>query len=140
MAANSLPASYTKRAITACGLTVNKRGQRFEALAADWLNDRSVQVIGRNYRCRVGEIDLLALDAGCLAFIEVRARSNPRFSGAAASVDRRKQLRLIRTAQFFLQRNPQWANFPCRFDVIAIEPRQSAEDLAVQWIRSAFTQ
>lgn len=118
---------------------MNNKGQQFEALAANWLSDRSVRVIARNYRCKSGEIDLVALEGNCLLFIEVRCRGNPRFSSAAASVDRRKQLKLIRAAQFFLQRNPRWTNMPCRFDVIALEPRQSGTDIAVRWIRAAFT-
>lgn len=121
-------------------MAMNNRGKYFEALAADWLTARGARIIEHNYQCRAGEIDLVAIDDDCLTFVEVRSRSNPRFSSAAASVDHRKQVRLIRTAQFFLQRHPKWAKMPCRFDVIAIEPRQSRDDFAVRWIRSAFTQ
>jgi putative endonuclease len=118
---------------------MNNKGKHFEALAADWLSDRSIRIIAHNYQCRMGEIDLVALDGNNLVFIEVRCRRNPRFSSAAASVDRRKQLKLIRAAQFFLQQNPQWTKMSCRFDVIALQPRQSGADIAVRWIRAAFT-
>ena len=119
---------------------MNNRGKHFEALATNWLKARGARVIKQNYACRAGEIDLIALEGNCLVFVEVRYRGNPRFSSAAASVDRRKQLKLIRAAQYFVQRNPRWAKKPCRFDVIAFEPRQSGDDIAVRWIRAAFTQ
>lgn len=119
---------------------MNHQGKHFESMAAEWLDARGVRILERNYQCRAGEIDLIAVDGECLVFVEVRSRSNPRFSSAAASVDRRKQLRIIHTAQFFLQRQRKWAKMPCRFDVIAIEPRQSGDDTVVRWIRAAFTQ
>jgi putative endonuclease len=72
-------------------------------------------------------------------FVEVRARRNPRFAGAAASVDWRKQQRILRTAQVFLQQRREWSNMSCRFDVIAFEPRQSEPGTAIRWVRAAFT-
>lgn len=114
-------------------------GDAFEERAALWLQERGLQLLARNFRCRGGEIDIVALDGECLVFLEVRRRSNPRFAGAAASVDRRKQQRILRAAQLFLQRHPQWSDLPCRFDVIAFEPPQSAPDSAPLWIRAAFT-
>jgi putative endonuclease len=96
-------------------------------------------VLARNYRGRAGEIDIIALDGERLVFIEVRARGNRHFVSAAGSVDRRKQLRVIRTALLFLQRHRHLADLPCRFDVIAFEPPQSQGDPGVRWIRGAFT-
>lgn len=114
-------------------------GQAFEQRAARFLGHHGVQLLTRNFRARTGEIDLIGLHLDTLVFFEVRARSNPRFSGAGASVDRRKQRRLLRTAQYFLQRQPAFAALPCRFDVIAFEPPQSGSELEIRWIRSAFT-
>lgn len=119
---------------------MNPLGEKYETLAAHWLIDQGLRIEQRNFSCKAGEIDLIARHDQFLVFIEVRWRRNPRFASAAASVDRRKQQRLLRTAQYFLQRHPKLAKMPCRFDVIAIEPRQSGDDIAVQWIRAAFTQ
>lgn len=119
---------------------MNPLGEHYEALAARWLTDRGLSIQQRNFSCKAGEIDLIARHGQSLVFIEVRWRRNPRFAGAAASVDRRKQQKLLRTAQYFLQHHPNLAKMPCRFDVIAIEPRQSTNDVVVQWIRAAFTQ
>lgn len=115
------------------------RGSDYEKLAARWLQERGLTIVQHNYRCKAGEIDLVARDGRHLVFVEVRARANPRFASAAASVDRRKQTRLLRTARHYLLQHPAAADAPCRFDVIAIEPRQSPADTAVHWIRAAFT-
>lgn len=114
-------------------------GDDYEQLAAHWLQARGLRILQRNFSCKAGEIDLIAQDDTHLVFIEVRARSNSRYACAAASVDRRKQQRLLRTAQRFLQKHPSAARMPCRFDVIAIQPRQSPADADVRWIRAAFT-
>ncbi|MBN7795366.1 YraN family protein [Parahaliea mediterranea] len=111
----------------------------YEELAAQWLRARGWEIVARNVRFRGGELDIVALDGGHLVFVEVRQRSNPRYTGAAASVGRDKQRRLVRAASLFLQRHPRWANRPCRFDVIAFEPPQSAAHPEPRWIRAAFT-
>jgi putative endonuclease len=115
-------------------------GDDYESRAADWLEEQQgLTLLARNFRAKTGEIDIVARDGAYLAFIEVRRRSNTRYCGAAASVDRRKQQRLLRTAQLYLQRRPELANLPCRFDVIAFEPRQSVGEPEIRWIRAAFT-
>ncbi len=118
-------------------MTAN-RGVGYERQAAEWLTTQGLTIIERNFRARTGEIDLIALDGRALVFIEVRYRSNPRFAGAAASVDRRKQRKLLRTAQCYLQRRPRLARRPCRFDVIAFEPAESDARPSPRWLRGAF--
>ncbi|MFT4822355.1 MAG: putative endonuclease [Halioglobus sp.] len=113
-------------------------GDDFEEKAIALLRDNGLEILTRNYTRKAGEIDIIARDGQYLVFVEVRARSHKAFSGAAGSVDYRKQQRLIRTAQLYLQSHPQWSNSPCRFDVIAFEPRQSAQQRPPNWIRSAF--
>jgi putative endonuclease len=114
-------------------------GDAYENQAATLLEERGLRLLARNFRGKTGEIDIIAQDGGQLVFVEVRARSNPLFASAAGSVDVRKQQRVIRTAQLFLQRYPQWASMPCRFDVIAFEPAQSGTRPRVRWLRGAFT-
>ncbi|MBP6700901.1 MAG: YraN family protein [Halioglobus sp.] len=114
-------------------------GEDYETLAARWLAQRGMHLLARNFRCRTGEIDIIARDREHLVFLEVRARSNRAFSSAAGSVDRRKQQRILRTAQLYLQRHPELARLPCRFDVVAFEPRQSGGSLEIRWIPGAFT-
>ncbi len=114
-------------------------GDDYEREAARLLRAHGLRVVTRNFSARTGEIDIIALDKRVLVFVEVRARSNRAFTSAAASVDRRKQRKIINTAQYFLALHPRWRDRPCRFDVIAFEPRQSATELTPNWIRGAFT-
>lgn len=118
---------------------MQSRGQHYERYAANWLAARGLRIVSRNYRCKAGEIDLIAREGDALVFVEVRARSRSRYASAAASVDRRKQQRLLRTARYYLHSHPAAAQLPCRFDVIAIEPRQCPAPPEVRWIRSAFS-
>lgn len=95
-----------------------------------------MRILATNLRCRAGEIDLVAREGGLLLFIEVRERRNPSFGGAAASVNRAKQARLIRAARHFLPRLVRLhfggAAPACRFDVVAFDTDQP------RWIRDAF--
>lgn len=118
---------------------MNTKGDSFEFLAAQYLRGQGLTIVDRNYRCRCGEIDIIARHGQCLIFVEVRSRRNPRFASAAASVDLRKQRKLIKTAQFYLQQHPGLSTNSCRFDVIAFEPRQSRTEPAPTWIPGAFT-
>ena len=93
--------------------------------------------VRRNFRCRLGEIDLVMQDGDCLVFVEVRYRSSARFTHAALTVDRHKQRRIIRTAALFLAGRSRFARNTVRFDVIAIHGDDRDEG-SVEWIRDAF--
>jgi putative endonuclease len=108
-------------------------GHAAEDTAVAFLRSRGLRILLRNFRLRLGEIDIVAIDGGTLAIIEVRTRSSERFGGAVASVDVRKQLKLKRTTQILLQRRKDLAALPARFDVIAVTRT------GVEWIRHAFT-
>lgn len=73
------------------------------------------------------------LDGDTVVFVEVRYRRHAAWGGALESVDARKQQRLILAAELFLQREKRWSNKPCRFDVVALAPRQEPN-----WLRNAF--
>ncbi|HTB88530.1 MAG TPA: YraN family protein [Steroidobacteraceae bacterium] len=113
------------------------RGVAAEELAAQYLKVRGLKVLARNLRCKAGEIDLVCLDAGVLAIVEVRQRGSAEFGGAAASVTYAKQLKIMRAAQFFLRREKRWRNFPMRFDVLAIEGLPQGAH-RVDWVKDAF--
>lgn len=114
-------------------------GDYFEEQAAALLEANGIEILTRNFARKTGEIDIIALDGECLIFLEVRVRNNGGYAGAAASVNHRKQQRIIRTAQLYLRANPTWNRWPCRFDVIAFEPHPSSQNSTGNWIRSAFT-
>jgi putative endonuclease len=101
-----------------------------EERAAAYLSGRGLQIVSRNYRTRLGEIDLVAREGEVLVFVEVRMRASGHFGGALESITPRKQRRIQVAAWQYLS---QWAQPPrCRFDVVAIE------DGDVRWLRAAF--
>jgi len=113
------------------------RGRWAEALAERYLLARDMRLLERNYRIRGGEIDLIMEQAGVTVFVEVRYRGNAAYGSAAESVDRRKQQRLLRTAEHFLQTHArERPDSSCRFDVIAITGNGRAAD--IEWIPDAF--
>lgn len=108
-------------------------GAQAEQWAAQHLRQQGLKPVAENYRGRFGEIDLIMQDGAALVFVEVRLRRNADFGGAAASIDARKQQRLIRTAQQYLA---DLAHIPpCRFDAVLMDDAQGAN---VQWLKNAF--
>src|SRR5258706_2374258 len=77
-------------------------GEAAERAAEKFLRARDMVCVERNYRCRLGEIDLIMQDGAALVFVEVRMRKNGGFGGAAASIGRAKQRRIIAAAQHYL--------------------------------------
>ena len=90
-------------------------------MAARYLSKNGFKVLSRNFRCKGGEIDIIATRAGELHFVEVKLRGNSRFGLAAESVLPWKQKRLTRAAKFYLMRNKKWGASPHCFSVVAIE-------------------
>ena len=104
-----------------------------EARAEAYLRARGLVPVERNVRFRGGEIDLVMRDGPDWVFVEVRARRDARFGGAAASVDARKRRRVALAAQLYLLRRFGQRAWPaCRFDVVAIDAGEPT------WIRAAF--
>jgi len=110
-------------------------GNQAEDLAVAHLQGGGLRILTRNYRVRGGEIDCIALDGDTLVFVEVRLRRNQRFGGAAASIDVRKQQRIIHAAQCYLARFPHQAARPCRFDCLVLDALDPAH---LEWIKDAF--
>lgn len=110
-------------------------GRHAEQLACDYLVDRGLKLVARNFHCRGGEIDLIMLHDQCLTFIEVRFRRSNSFAPASHTVDRHKQKKIIRTAAMFIARNRRFAMTTMRFDVVAIE---GSDQPSIEWITDAF--
>lgn len=112
-------------------------GSLAEQQALEYLEAAGLTTVCRNFRCRLGEIDLIMRDGEYLVFVEVRYRSGSGFVSAAQSVDRRKQRKIARSARLFMSRQPALCDLPARFDVVAIE-RAAGVPLRIQWLRDAF--
>ena len=105
------------------------RGAAAEALAAEFLQARGLKIVARNYRCRGGEIDLIASDGDTLIFVEVRLRSDAAFGGAGESITAAKKKRLRFAAAHYLSRLSQEP--PCRFDAILLS---SLDPDRIEWL------
>ena len=92
-------------------------GARCEALAAGYLAGKGLKLQARNYRTRIGEIDLIVEDGDTIVFVEVKARRSARFGPGSESVGVQKQRRLMAIAGLYLSQYPRRA---CRFDVVSV--------------------
>ena len=119
------PSAHSRR------IAAQRAGRVAEETAQAWLATRGLLLVARNVRCRLGEVDLIMRDGMFLVFVEVRYRSASRYGCASATVDHRKQGRIIRAARYWMMhlRGPLP---PCRFDVLAIDGDH------IDWLQGAF--
>ncbi|MGH8150888.1 MAG: YraN family protein [Steroidobacteraceae bacterium] len=114
-----------------------KLGAAAEDVAAAYLTAQGIDVLLRNYRRRLGELDVVARQGDVLLIVEVRTRSSDAFGGAAASVTWHKRRRIVRAAQLLLQQRRDLAKLRARFDVIVVSELFAAQP-RVEWLRGAF--
>ena len=112
-------------------------GKAAEDIAADFLRAQGLEILERNYLRRLGELDIVARDGDVLVIVEVRTRASDLFGGAAASIDVRKQRRLIRAAALFLQQRKDLVRLRVRFDAVLVSDLGNRNP-RVQWLRQAF--
>lgn len=108
-------------------------GSETEAAACQWLHTQGLVILERNFRCKLGEIDIVARDGETLVFVEVRQRRHRQFGDGFASVDYRKQQKIVRAARWYLQARNFFDRHPCRFDIVSA--RSTTE---LEWIKDAF--
>ncbi|WNN43838.1 MULTISPECIES: YraN family protein [Winslowiella] len=114
-------------------LSRQQQGAGYELIARRHLEQAGLIFEAANVRFRGGELDLIMRDQQRWVFVEVRYRRNDRFGGAAASVTRQKQQKLLRAAAIWLaMRNASFDTLDCRFDVVAITGNQ------LEWLPDAF--
>ena len=137
-----------------------RQGSYFEQQACEFLQGQGLILIAQNWQqTKVGELDLVMLEKGqawsTLVFVEVRQRQRSYFGDAVLSVTAAKQRKIIKAARHFLQQNPQYHKYECRFDVIAYnttnkknkneanimldnQPNQRLEINQPEWLQGAF--
>lgn len=118
---------------------MNKKamGNAAEDTGAAWLESMGMRILERNYRCRVGEIDIIGLMDGMLVMVEVRSRSSADRGSPAESVNYRKKLKLRQVATWYLCKNNK-ADNACRFDVLSLLYNKNKTSVQIEWIRNAF--
>lgn len=109
-------------------------GASAEQRAADFLQTAGFRILLRNYRCRTGELDIVARDGRLLVIAEVRLRSSDRFGGAAASITWKKRRRIVRASRHLLGVHRELAALPVRFDVLVVH----RDARPVEWLKAAF--
>lgn len=108
-----------------------------ENISENYLKDLGYKILEKNFRCKCGEIDLIALSKGYICFIEVKTRYGTSFGVPAESVTYSKQYKIHKTAQFYiLIKNIMDSNF--RFDVIEVLLSGNTNEFLVNHIKDAF--
>ncbi len=110
-----------------------EKGDKAEQLAADYLSGQGYRIVERNFRCKLGEIDLIARDGEDLVFVEVRSRFSRNSPNPAYSVDFRKQKKIAQVAELYLVKHFRQMP-PARFDVVLV----TLEDGSIEHIPNAF--
>lgn len=111
---------------------MQERGRRAEDVAAIFLQQQGLILVERNYRCRFGEIDLIAREGDALVFVEVRMRTSRAFGGAAASITAAKRDKLLRAARHYL--SGRTGAPACRFDAVLL----NGDTAAPEWLKNVF--
>jgi len=114
-----------------------ERGLRSEKLAEEHLRRQGYRILARNFRCRMGELDLVALDGEELVFVEVRSRTSEAYGAPEESVVRRKQARLRRVAEYYLLHSGRPDAF-CRFDVVGVVLDDAGRLRRIEHYKAAF--
>ena len=104
-------------------MTQNKRatGSHYEQQVAAFLKQQGFEILEQNFRCRSGEIDLIAREGAYLVFVEVKYRKTSAAGFALEAIDQRKAARIRRTAQVYLWQHRYPETQPCRFDAVGID-------------------
>ena len=115
-----MPRPYFRRVVV--NLTIQRRdlGRFGEETAASYLRHKGFNIIERNYRQRIGELDIIARQGSCLVFVEVRTKTDDRCGLPEESVTAVKIKKLRRLAQSYLQARSIKSDQDIRFDVVAI--------------------
>ena len=114
-------------------------GKQGENLAFRFLKEKGFKILERNYRAPWGEIDIIAREKACLAFIEVKARKSILFGHPFEYVGEKKQKKILLTAQHYLTKM-NWHSEEIRFDVVSIHLPEDGSPAHVELIRNAFSE
>ena len=118
--------------------TTREAGDRGEAMAAEYLRENGYELLASQFRCRFGEIDLIAEKDGVLMFVEVKLRTNLQYGTPREYVTVKKQEKLRAAALLYLSERE--LDVPARFDVAEVytDVRHSAGKTRIDYIENAF--
>src|SRR3989344_4863812 len=111
----------------------NSQGKHAENFACRFLEQQGLILIQKNFRTKMGEIDLIMRDGPAVVFVEVRYRKHSHFGGCAESIDIKKQQKLIKSASCYLQSHRALDQIPARFDLVFFDG-----EMKLHWVKNAF--
>ncbi len=94
-------------------------GERGETAACVFLKKNGYEILEKNYKCKIGEIDVIARRQGRLAFVEIKTRTSAQFGAPQEAVDLRKQEKIFKVAQWYMKEK-KLVKTPVAFDVVAV--------------------
>ncbi|MCL2069356.1 MAG: YraN family protein [Treponema sp.] len=113
---------------------MSKKGGTGEAVAASYLEGKDIKILEKNFRSRIGEVDIIALDGETLVFVEVKTWSRFGIDSLEYAINTRKQHKIIETSKYFLSLHREYRYMAIRFDVIFVSPE------GITHLVSAFTE
>lgn len=113
------------------------QGNAAETRALEYLLERGLQLVCRNFYCKGGELDLVMRDGATLVIVEVRSRVDQGYGTAAESIDTHKRRRIVRAAGYLLMKHRELRRLPVRFDVVVLNTGSNKQP-PLEWIRAAF--
>ena len=116
--------------------TTREAGDRGEAMAAEYLRENGYEILASQFRCRFGEIDLIAWDGDTLCFVEVKTRTNVAMALPREYVTPQKQHKLRATAMLYLAERR--LDCPTRFDVAEVYAEHGFDTARIEYIKNAF--
>ncbi|MCD8299957.1 MAG: YraN family protein [Clostridiales bacterium] len=108
-------------------------GTAYEEKVTGWLTQHGYRILERNFRCKLGEIDIIAQRGRIISFVEVKYRKSDSCGIPAEAVDHRKQVRISNVASYFLYIRHYPYDMPCLFDVASVTPD------GIEYIENAFS-
>ena len=108
-----------------------------ESKSENYLMNLGYKILDKNFRCKCGEIDLIALSKGCICFIEVKTRYGINFGMPAESVSYSKQHKIYKTAEMYILKK-NIINYNFRFDVMEVILNNNNNDFFINHIEDAF--
>lgn len=102
------------------GENTRKTGEYYETEAIIFLEKQGYRILKKNYRCKIGEIDIIAREQGYLVFVEVKYRRTRKRGDAAGAVTEEKQKTISRVADYYMMEHHMYQDQKIRFDVVAI--------------------
>ncbi|NEZ46069.1 YraN family protein [Clostridium niameyense] len=109
-----------------------------EAIASKYLQNSSYIIIEKNFRCKIGEIDIIAKDNDYICFIEVKSRYSTCYGSPCEAVNYYKQKKLYKTAQMYIIKNHLFNKFNFRFDVVEVVFNKNTNKPSIKLIKNAF--